>query len=447
MNDNKKLIIKFSHTLVCNDSLEELKIRKINSSISPLQFIHLLHYADNKVNPRTATVNPIVKSIELTLRDSPELFFFKTKGILISTMSCTLLDRNRVRLTFDDLDTEGIMDGGHNAFAIARFIIERLYDGEMKAFKDWDSCKAFWTKETSYNDILNRYEEYPDKSAFRFSIPIEIITPIDPSENLEDFYNNISEICSARNANVQLTEAARSNQRGCYDYLKNGPLKNYPIIWKNGSDGNIKVDDIIALACIPLIKLNNEGYFEQKGIDVGSLNKISIYSQKSKCVSFYRKVMENEHVSTTNKGKFVLNDTVIQSSLDLLEDIIKFCDVMYYQFPRIYNANNGSFGRITGVLSKQSQGPFSTYQKIQFKYAYGFFYPIICGLTELMEYKFGKLSWIINPLNINWDDSNVKNKFSQYMSIIRLLQYNPNKVGKETAVYTEADNLMRSLLQ
>ena len=442
------VIIKLNHKFENQKSLEGKKISKIVSSISPLDFIRLLKNADNKVNPRTATVNPVVRSIEETLTVSPELYFFKTKGLLISTQSCETLERNRVKLSFNDSQTEGVMDGGHNAFAIGRFIYKKLY-GECK-FKEWKELKAFWDNEENYADLEKRYREYPNPEEFKFSIPIEIITPSDNSEeSLTDFYDNIADICSARNSNVQLTDAAKSNQRGCYDYLKDIMPSNFQVIWKNGEAGLTKVEDVTALACIPLIKLVSRNYFLDRGTEVGTLSKVSVYSQKNKCVKFFGSVMMNKDISRTEKGKYILQNTTVKSALDLLVDIMRFCDRMYYYFPQLYNYNNGSFGRIKGVLQKPKttySGPFNSFAKqSDYKYAYGFFYPIICGLTELMELEDGILRWKLNPLYIDFDDDKIKGVFTQYMNLVRLLDYNPNKVGKDNSTYYEADSLMQKL--
>lgn len=448
MNKNN-VIIKLNHKYENQGSLEGKRISKIVSSISPKDFIRLLRSADNKVNPRTATVNPIVRSIEETLSISPELYFFKTKGLLISTQDCELLERNRIKLSFEDFQTEGIMDGGHNAFAIGRFIYKKIY-GECK-FKEWKELKAFWDDETNYVDLENRYKTYPSPEEFNFSIPIEIITPSDDTEeSLSDFYDNIADICSARNSNVQLTDAAKSNQRGCYDYLKYIMPSDFQVIWKNGEPGLTKAEDVTALACIPLFKLSSLNYFSDRGIDIGSLSKISVYSQKSKCVKFFGNVMMNEKISTTDKGKYVLQDNTVKSALDLLVDIMRFCDKMYYYFPLLYNYNGGSFGRIKGAVMQKTNttysGPFGSFdKKSDYKYAYGFFYPIICGLTELMELENGALRWKLNPLYIDFKDDKIRSVFTQYMNLVRLLDYNPNKVGKDSSTYYEADSLMQKL--
>ena len=443
------VIIKLNHRFENQNSLEGKKIGKIVSSISPLDFMRLLKNADNKVNPRTATVNPVVRGIEETLTVSPELYFFKTKGLLISTQSCEIFDRNRVKLSFNDKDTEGIMDGGHNAFAIGRFIYKKLY-GECR-FKEWKDLKAFWDNEENYADLEKRYREYSSPDEFKFSIPIEIITPSDASEEaLIDFYDNIADICSARNSNVQLTDAAKSNQRGCYDYLKDIMPSVFQVIWKNGEAGTTKVEDVTALACIPLIKLTSLNYFSDQGIDIGSLSKVSVYSQKSKCVKFFGNVMMNEQISRTDKGKYILQNNTVKSALDLLVDIMRFCDKVYYYFPILYNYNGGSFGRIKGSVSQKPKttygGPFGSFLKrSDYKYAYGFFYPVICGLTELMELENGMLRWKLNPMYIDFDDDKIKGTFTQYMNLVRLLDYNPNKVGKDNSTYYEADSLMQKL--
>lgn len=445
--DNSNVIVKLNHKFEKQSSLEGKRISKIVSSVSPRDFIRLLKKADNKVNPRTATLNPVVRSIEETLSVSPELYFFKTKGLLISTQNCELLDRNRVKLSFNDSQTEGIMDGGHNAFAIGRYIFKKIY-GECK-FRVWKELKDFWDDDNNYYDLDKKYKEYPSPDEFKFSIPVEIITPSDASEEaLTDFYDYIADICSARNSNVQLTDAAKSNQRGCYDYLKYIMPSDFQVIWKNGEAGITKVEDVASLACIPLIKLSSLGYFTEHGIDIGSLKKVSVYSQKSKCVKFFGDVMMNKQISNVDKGKYQLTDNTVKSALDLLVDIMRFSDKMYYFFPLIYNYNGGTFGRITGVSKKENKtfsGPFNSYTESEYKYAYGFFYPIICGLTELMELENGALRWKLNPLYIDFTDEKIKKTFMQYMNIVRILDYNPNKVGKDNSTYYEADSLMQKL--
>jgi len=430
------LILKLEHSNIFQQSLEGCKIQKILSSISPSTFIKLLKEADNKVNPRIATVNKITKSIHETLETSPELFWFKSKGILLSTETCELLDRNRVRLTFGNTDYEGIMDGGHNTFAIAIFIIEKLFD---KKIKSWDDCKSFWIE--NYEEIVEKFEE--NKSHFNFTIPVEILTPNSENGSIEEFYDYISEICSARNNNVQLKETAKGNQVGYYDFLKEKLDLKYDIIWKTGDNGVIKSEDVISLSTLGLIFLKDR---DKLPSDIKSLNKISIYSQKGKCVDFFNDVMSNPEVSKEDKGKFVLTSKNVMSVLNMTDDILHFFDRLFIEFPNLYHrAAPGKFGRISSVDNKKKgKAPFGTTKSsCDYQYSYGFFYPIICGLTGLMDYNETKdeVFWKINPKNLDLNRLDL----SQYVELIKIVNFDPQKIGKGIVFYNEAESIFQKL--
>jgi hypothetical protein len=430
------LILKLEHSNSFQQSLEGCKIQKIVSSISPLTFVKLLKDADNKVNPRIATINKITKSIHETLDTSPELFWFKSKGILISTETCELLDRNRVRVTFNDPDYEGIMDGGHNTFAIAIYIIEKLFD---KKIKNWNDCKDFWTD--NFESIIKSFEENSDQ--FNFTIPIEILTPNHDDGSVEEFYDFISEICSARNNNVQLKETAKGNQVGYYDYLKEKLDLRYDVIWKTGDDGVIKSEDVISLSTLGLMFLKDNNLLPA---DVKSLNKISVYSQKGKCVDFFNDVMSNSEVSTEDKGKFVLSSKAVMSVLDMTDDILHFFDRLFVEFPNLYHrAAPGKFGRISSVENKKKgKVPFGTTKDMcDYQYSYGFFYPLICGLTGLMQYddRNDQVFWKINPKNLDLNRLDL----SQYVELIKIVNFDPQKIGKGVVFYNEAESIFQKL--
>lgn len=433
----KNLILKLEHSYQLQTSNEDCKIQKINSSISPLSFIKLLKHADNKVNPRIATVNKITKSIHETLETSPELFWFKSKGILLSTETCEVLDRNRVKLTFDNLDYEGIMDGGHNTFAIAIYIIEKLFD---KKIKSWDECKNYWN--LNYDLLLNEFEKKSE--FFRFTIPVEILTPNNEDGSVEDFYDYISEICSARNNNVQLKETAKGNQVGYYDFLKEKLDSKYDIIWKTGDVGKIKSEDVISLATLGLIYLND---IDKLPKEINSLNKISIYSQKGKCVDFFNDVISNHEVSKDEKGKFIITSKRIMSVLNLTDDILRFFDRMYIEFPSLYHkAAPGKFGRISSVDNKKKgKVPYNSIRsQSDYQYSFGFFYPLICGLTALMDYDetTDEVSWKVNPKNLNLTSLDL----SQYVELIKIVNFDPQKIGKGVVFYNEAESVFKKCL-
>lgn len=88
---SNQIILKLEHSNTPLTSREGLKLNKIVSSISPATLIRLVNFADNKINPRTASENPITKAIYETLDSSPELFWYKTKGILLATKNANCL--------------------------------------------------------------------------------------------------------------------------------------------------------------------------------------------------------------------------------------------------------------------------------------------------------------------------------------------------------------------
>jgi hypothetical protein len=425
------IILKLEHTNVPQTSREDVKIKKIVSSISPATLIRLVKHADNRINPRTATANPITKAIYETLDKSPELFWYKTKGILIATENCELLDRNRVRISFDKPIYEGIMDGGHNTFAIARFIVDKLFG---VTFKKWDECKTYW--EEHYDEIVAKFQEVENTAQFRFSIPVEIVFPGDNEAAREQYYATISEICSARNNNIQLKETAKGNQVGCYDYLKER-LSAYPIIWRTGESGKIRAEDVIAMANVPLFFLQEKGLLPE---GIKKFNRVNLYSSKGQCVTFFNEVMSHPKVSDEEHGKFIIKNSLIKSALDMTEDLMNFFDLLYVNFPEMYNSNQGRFGSITAVKNQTKSKPlFGTIdESIDYTYPDGFIYPLLGGVIGLMKYDdvTDTVKWIVNPTSDSFDLS--KLTLVKYVGWLKK-DLDPQRNGKNQLMYMEAE--------
>ena len=430
------IILKLQNPVDFQQANQQVKIKKLVSSISPADFIKLLNKADNKVNPRSAKVNKITKSIHETLEMSPELFWLKTKGILLATESCEILERNRVRISLGHVDFEGIMDGGHNTFAIAAFIADKLFGTK---FKDWEECKEFWN--ANYEDILSEFEKNAE-SLSNFSIPIEIICPNDEDGSVDQYYDFIAEICAARNNNVQLTEVAKGNQVGLYDHLKDNLDSRFEVVWKSGEDGNIKSEDVISMATIPIIFLQENNLLAE---GLAQLNPVSIYSQKSKCVDFYNAVMIHPEISTEDKGKHLLKSQWVSSGLELVEDILYFFDKLFVQFPNLYNKVSPGFGRIKSVDDKNSK--IATFRTLTSEYSYppGFIYPLVTGILELIEIDAENqiIKWKVSPKNISLD----KLDMSQYIEAIKLANYDPQTVGKQSLFYKLAKSIFEDYVR
>jgi hypothetical protein len=428
----KKIVIKLIGFPTVQYSVGALRLSKLSSGITTENFIKLLKYADNKVNPREAKVNKITKHIQETLEYSPELLFFKSKGILIATENCRMLERNRIEMTFDSEEFEGIMDGGHNTLAIASYIVEKLMGEKLKS---WEECKAYWA--SHYEEILEEFHKREEE--FAFTVPIEIIFPGTESGSIDDYYEHLKDICFARNNNVQLTEGGKGNQKGYYDYLKEVLGDDFDVVWKPGEKGKIRLEDVIALASIPLLYLANNKMLPE---EVKPISKISVYANKGKCVDFFNEIMGHPKVSEIEKGRHIIKDPLVMSALELTKDILPFFDWLYLNFPKLYNKNAGAFGKITSVVDKESKVPFSTTdKKCSVEYPFGFLYPIVCGLTSLMEYDAAneRLNWRVSPSDIAADELDM----AQYVNIVKLVGYDPQKVGKNETFYIQAEEIFK----
>lgn len=450
---NNNIIIRVHN--VTHDTQAEsdlFHMQRLCGYINVKDFSKLMYAAENKVNPRSAKYNPVVKQIHETLRETPELFWIKSRGILISTHQCERLERNRVKLYFDNEDSDGIMDGGHNTLAIASFIIDSAFS-EMP--KTWEECKRFWQQNF---DTLDKYINTSyNNGTFNFLIPIEIIAPLNENlpnvdvqladESSEYFSEVLPDICSARNTNAQLTETAKSNQIGLYDELKE-ITKGLNIVWKSGEGIGIKCDDVVAIACLPLLYLMENGGLKLES--PAKMSPISVYSQKSKCVAFYKKIITDSAVSTRKEGKHQIHHQGVLSALRMVKDLIYYFDILYRIFPDMYSAVPGClFGRIGAVKNQPSHVHFRTTKKACDKtYPDGFIYPLLCSATKLMQYdeKTQEISWKINPAKLTAKELVNEHHQDTYVNFIKVLNFDPQKIGKEKAMYDVAADMYMKLL-
>lgn len=462
--NNTDIIIKIQSVAnAYQDNAVDFPLQRVCGFINVKDFAKIMTVAENKVNPRSATENKVVRLICETLNNSPELFWIKSRGILVATKSCQHLDRNRARLSFGDQDYEGIMDGGHNTLAIAKFIIETVHDGKVK-IKDWNTCKQYWSE--NHHDIeAGIDEEMKEGSRFNFLIPIEIIAPLNEAlpnvssevamESEEYYRANLPDICTARNTNVQLKETAQGNQRELYKILKENIPDGTEVMWKPGEGDGVNSEDVIALACLPLLFLLEKNLLQLN--TPAKLSPINIYSSKGKCVEFYKKVITDENVSTPENGEFRIHNRTVESALKLIKEIVIFYDKLYTIFPDMYNAVEGcQFGRIKSVKKDKKTTKsipcwphFGTSDKMcKYTYPEGFIYPLVCGITNLFSYneETQTLDWIVSPDMLTLDDFKTDNAHKAYVSCIKLLSWDPQKIGKNEHSYDTASNLYKQIL-
>jgi len=439
-----------------NDAItQDQKLRKLVGNIPLSSFVDVLFVADLEANARQASVSRVTDAIEESLESQPELFHFKTKGILAAGSQVDVLDRDRYRLHFDNPKLEGIIDGGHNTLAIGRFVLKTvltvLYSEDeaekvLKKVKRWADLKDALTQYEA--DIRDNKDCLPE--AF---IPIEVIYPASDAPDAQSYFEDqILVINAARNNNAQLKEEAKANWRGLYDELKINidPQIEDDVEWRTGEGGRIKARELVALSLIPLSKL------DIKGTKSVQDNPTVIFSAKAQCIEIYNTIMGNEEDGIVEKveGDIVkIVDPGVRSALKLMRDIPELYDTIYEVFPKAYSHG---FGKITGVktLGKPDQlkaqrgsgdkAYLSTPPKTHFykketshSFGEGFIYPLVVALRELMSVnESGEVYWTADPKQFIRE--NIKAVMDTYKDMIAGQNYDPAKVGKTKGAYNLA---------
>jgi len=369
---------------------------------------------------------------------------------LIASKSCEALDRDRFKLEFTEPDIEGVLDGGHNMLATAIFMVataaKSLNESPPK-IKTWDDLIPEWDK---YREVIESIIE-----EFRFYMPVEIKYAKDNAEGVDLFSTSILDISQARNNNRELALEAKSNKAGHYEYLQKAldPNISKDVEWRTNSGGRLRVREIVALATIPLSKVQ---------ADIPELRKISpvmIYRNKGFCLKIFESLMNNDQVAKQVGPIRQLHHDEIKSALNLMSEIPELVDWIYSEFPAAYNNVSSRFAGISSVRvyhpgkkDYDSKKHIRTRPKTRFyqhevKYDYpdGFITPLIWGLSELIESDGKKLSWKVNLKG--FFEEHFEQLMTVYYGMIQMASYDPQGVGKNAASYSLIAQLIRSNLE
>lgn len=445
--ENASTILKFDSV----GEVDKYKLRRIEGKVTADSMIRLISIADLKANPREPKDGSVTGDIIESLTDSTDIFHFKSKGILVAAGSCESLDRNRFRIRFEDEEIEGILDGGHNLLAIAVFILREILsdpDKSLRGIKRWDQVKELWDKHIDAIEDL--------KEAFEFLTPIEIIFPHDTAEGREDFVSSILEIAQARNNNAQLTEETKANKAGYYDKLKDSmePVVAEAVEWKTNDGGRIRAKEAVALSWVALSKLDPS----LSGVKDLIRNPVALYRNKGACVKWFNDLIEAKGIGRKIGAQTEVIDPKVISALGMMSDLPKLYDLIYQKFPEAYNDVAPGFGRIRSVRlfenGKYTKGdqkylrtkPKTKYYAKECRYDFpeGFIMPIVFSLSELMEFQGNELVWTVDPFQ--FVDNNLVDLLRSYHGWISMAEYDPQKVGKQKAVYAFAQTQVKSLL-
>lgn len=452
MSNSTSVIIKF-------DFSAEQTVGQVTKAVGLVKaryLISVIDVLDLKANPRSSKTGPVTAAIEDSIENDPALFPFKTKGILLASSLYERLERGRIRISPENFDIEGILDGGHNTLAIGLHILKKAmeYAGLSlpKGDKNWDLFKELWHENRRLVDeYLEAVKNSPEADELDFYIPVELLIPRDTDDTacVESFKNNLLEICEARNNNAELNISAKANQKGYFDALKQLMADRNPglcerIEWKTNDGGSVKVQDLIALLWIPLSLISPVK--DENGRTIESVAANKIYSAKGSCLKQFEKLMASPDV-TRQAGddyKRELSNGEVASAFRIAVELPELYDYIYESFPALYNSADGKYGRITAVKKlnesrKDKKAPFSG-KSIDVLTPEGYIMPLIYGLQALMVNKeengARKITWRQPP--IEFLRGNLDRIVKSYSGIIGMCDYDPQKVGKNLQSYEQA---------
>lgn len=452
LTKNKSIIIKFEF----GNEQTVGEITKIIGLVRAKYLIPVIDSLDLEANPRSAKTGSVTDAIQASIESDPILFPFKTKGILLASSSYERLERNRVKISPENLKVEGILDGGHNTLAIGLFILKRAmeYVGETlpRGTKTWEEFKIIWNENRSLIDeYLDALRSEQENQELNFVVPVELLVPRDKNDQacVSAFNNDLLEVCAARNNNVQLQVSAKANQRGYFDTLKilmdnHNPAVSARIEWKTNDGGDIKAQDIIALSWIPLNLITP--IKDENGRVVEPIAPNKLYSGKGSCLNQFEKLMSSPEVTLESQDNYrreLINDEV-NSAFEIAVMLPELYDYIYTVFPKLYNAAGGSYGRIMAVknLNEKRKNKRTLYSNsdIETLSPDGFIMPLVYGLQALMEKRNinGKtvIVWAQPPMTFLIN--NLDKIVSHYAGILSICDYDPQKVGKAPQSYAQA---------
>jgi len=458
MEVSPKLVIRFALVAEQPSVRDEERLSSIGSvdSIAGIKrytgFVRgrdlypLFDHLSLEANPRAAKTGLVTDAILESLEMTPELFPFKSKGILLGTSNFEALQRNRFELRFEDPASEGVLDGGHNMLAIGLFMLSEVVgEKELAQATRWNEMKDLWEE---HRDELEAVKE-----KFDFLAPVELLVPSNPEDerSVQQFEMSVLDICAARNNNAQLTQETKSNKLGFYDEIRErlDPLIAGRVEWKSNewesSEARpIKVRDLLALGWIPLNRANEAGLLP---LDI-SVAPQNIYRNKGECSKQFDKLMLHPLVSEPREGPVheLLNDTVA-SCFDILADLPKLYDKIYAEFPEAYNSNGFRFGSnsivkiydpVRRAAAKDKTAyvatqPHTTFIDLPVFYRYpdGLIMPLVYGLKGLMEIEGDRVVWATDPAAFL--DAYLPDIAGAYRLVLDMARFDPQKLAKNQA--------------
>lgn len=328
----------------------------------------------------------VAKGIVNSLRDNPEAFFFKNRGITVIASDIKLKDKSldsSVDVIFENPETNGLLDGSHTYTAIRDYI----------------------------EDL--RAEDPAKVSLVDGHIKFEIIVGL---KNKED----IVSVVEARNTSTQVKEESLQELAHHFDTIKK-VLRGKPysdrIAYKEielAEDGSKKDIDIKELLSY-VICFDAERYaFDSKD------QPVSAYASKAAIVKYFKDDSNRER---------------LEKYIPLLPDILELHDRIYADLPQTYNDTGGAFGKLTGVSeSKKAFKLAFSGEEVTKQIPSAFVYPILAAFRALVKVGDRGAEWLDDPFKV-WEAQ--KNKLAESVGEEAKKLQNPNKMGKQKSLWEQ----------
>ena len=429
-------------------------VNRILGLVPISELIGIFEHLDLFANPRDAKKSTITEAIQKTLIDEAQIFPLKSKGLLISGAKFVEKSSGRISLRFEDLTRQGIIDGGHNSFAIGQFILNKALDFNSEAYrskaKNWTDFKKEFIK---FKSQINKYAT-SERGIRELStlITIEILVPAsEKADDLQQFDFALEKIQSARNNNAQVSLSAIMNNEGLYTNLRKSLPKELDgrVAWRTNDGNLLKPEDIVSLSWIPLnalllkMKSDNEYFFDSNGKKIQPLNPPQIYSSKNSCVKLYKKFSEGIAF-----GNSIIELEMLESLNKISGEMPEIFDLLYRDIPREFDRfSNRKFKsieyvKVKNASSTQKKTPFYGYST-EYAFPEAYIYPLIYSLHKLI--KVGKtLQWIEDPRKFLKE--NLAQILSDYnVAYLKQLKYEPQQVGKKKDIDIYLEKVIEGL--
>lgn len=304
--------------------------------ITPIELLRIVKAFPDKIldaNMRKPKYNNVVENILSTLTVFPKAYAGYTNGITIVVKDCLFdFSKKTMVLNFNsDVNaTSGIIDGGHNLFAILTYLYQATKSKTRKKITFWDELLF----RINFSEIEAHLMSLDQSNLF--SIPIRLYYSNKQNESAwSSFYQKLKE---TKNTCTEVSVYTKYNDKNYYDAIKsvlNASLNNR-IIWKENDslDKDIESYDIISLLSIPLSK--------HPKYDKAYAGNLASY--KRKLVEYYVSFIEDEDnaLGEWRNNSFRITDRALLSAINILPALIELSDTIETDFIALYNRPDNS---------------------------------------------------------------------------------------------------------